>query len=249
MTRYYVLSPLILAGALFASTALRAQEPVLPVGQSAAGAADRKVDLEDSPVFDDDGGRVFIITRGQTPDLSKLSFHGGEVINQPRQVSIFLGNGWSNPAFKPTEAGLSGTLARLGRSTEGAELEKRGVSLVLPGLEYEEPWQFEEGPDGNVSVSDLQIQGVLSNLIENRQIVPPDANTIYAVFLSSELKSTIGGLLGRKHYLAYHNFFHVESAQVRYTLMPFEANPKAARSTATQVLVRAVLNPSGSGWF
>jgi hypothetical protein len=248
MTKYYVLSQLIVAGALLASTALRAQEPVPHTGQSPA-AAERKVDGEDSPVFDDDGGRVFIITRGQTNDLSKLSFHGGEVISQPRQISIFLGNGWSNPALKSAEASLSVALARLDRSTEGAELEKRGVSLILPGLEYEEPWQFEEGADGDLAVSDLQIQRVLSTLIENRQIVPPDANTIYAVFLSSELKSIIGGLLGRKHYLAYHNFFHVESAQVRYTVMPFEANRKAARSTASQVLVRAVLNPSGNGWF
>jgi len=80
-------------------------------------------------------------------------------------------------------------------------------------------------------------------------MVPPDSNTVYTIFLSPELKSTIGGLLGRKHYLAYHNFFHVESGQVRYAVIPFESNIRAAGRIAEQALVQAILNPSGNGWY
>src|SRR5260370_34867718 len=113
MTKYYVLSQLILAAGLFASTTVMGQEAVQPRRHAPAVAAERQPDGEDTPVFDDDGGRVFIITRGQPRDSSSLRFHGGEIIAQPRQVSIFIGGGWSDPETRSREARLSGLLAEL----------------------------------------------------------------------------------------------------------------------------------------
>lgn len=250
MAKYYVLSPMILAAALVATTALRAQEPAPARGQSPALAPERQTDAEDSAVFDDDGGRVFIVRRGQTLDLSSLKFHGGEIISQPRQVSIFLGNGWSDPSNRRREASLAAILTGLVGSTEAAELEERGVtSLALQPLQYEDTGQFQSRADGDQSVSDLDIQQALSTLLQSQRVTPPDGSNLYTVFLSPELQSTIGGLLGRKHYLAYHNFFHVDGGQVRYVVVPFEANRKAARAVATQGLVNAILNPVGNGWF
>src|SRR5262245_53064351 len=250
MAKYYVLSPMILAATLIATTALREQEPVPPRGQLPALAPERQTDAEDSAVFDDDGGRVFIVRRGQTLDMSSLKFHGGEIIRQPRQVSIFLGNGWSDPSKRRREASLAATLTGLVGSAEGAELERRGVTnLALEPLQYEELGQFESRADGDKSVSDLDIQQVLSVLLQDRRIVQPDESNLYTVFLSSDLQSTIGGLLGRKHYLAYHNFFHVDAGQVRYVVVPFESNRKAARAVAAQGLVKAILDPVGNGWF
>ena len=250
MTRYFVLGPLILAGGLFASTLVIAQEPAQHKSHALVVASGRQTGEEDSAVFDDDGGRVFIITRGQTRDISSLRFHGGEIISQPRQVSIFLGADWSDPQTRSREARLSGVLAGLDNSTEGAELGKRGVTRIEPSqIQYEQPWQFEQESGGDQAVSDLQIQRVLSSLVDDRRIVSPDSDTIYTVFLSPELKSTLGALLGRKHYLAYHNFFHIEGAQIRYVVVPFEPNKKVSRSVVTQALIQAILNPTGNGWY
>jgi hypothetical protein len=250
MIKYYRLSPLILASALLASTTAMAQEPVSAKSHAPRATRAQQLETEDAPAFDDDGGRVFLITRGRRKDLANLEFHGGDVINQPRQVSIFLGDGWTQANNRAREAGLSDVLAGLEGSVEGTELTRHGVSKpAQPALQYEELWQSEKQGDPDPVISDLQIQKVLSTLIENREIFQPDEKVIFTVFLSPELKSTIGGLLGRKHYVAYHNFFHIEGAQVTYMVMPFEPNRKAARSTATQALVRAILNPSGKGWF
>jgi len=251
MIKYYSLRPLILAGALLASSGVAMAQEQMPAGNHAPRATrERQFDREDPPAFDDDGGRVFLITRGRNKELATLEFHGGEVINQPRQVSIFLGNGWTQAGIRAREAGLSDMLAGLEGSVEGTELTRHGVSKPdQPALQFEEPWQSEQAGDVEPVISDLQVQQVLSALIENRGIVHPDEKVVFAIFLSPELKSTIGGLLGRKHYVAYHNFFHIDGAEVTYMVMPFEPNQKAARSIATDALVRAVLNPSGNGWF
>src|SRR5262249_4731448 len=154
MAKYYVLSPMILAAALFATQALRAQERAPPRGQSPAVGPERQADAEDSAVFDDDGGRVFIVRRGQTLDLSSLKFHGGDIISQPRQVSIFLGNSWSDPNNRRREASLATILTGLVGSSQAAELERRGMTgLALQPLQYEEPGQFESRADGDKSVS------------------------------------------------------------------------------------------------
>src|SRR5262245_66312803 len=107
MAKYYVLSPMILAAALVATTALRAQEPAPARGQSPALAPERQTDAEDSAVFDDDGGRVFIVRRGETLDLSSLKFQGGEIIRQPRQVSIFVGNGWNVTMYRSVDGSVT----------------------------------------------------------------------------------------------------------------------------------------------
>jgi hypothetical protein len=251
MTKYYWLGPLILASALLASTtAAMAQEQVSAKSHAPHATRAQQQDTEDAPAFDDDGGRVFLITRGRSKELANLEFHGGDVINQPRQVSIFLGNGWSHADNRSREASLSEALAGLEGSVEGTELNRHGVSKAAqPALQYEELWPLAQEGDPNLVISDLQIQRVLSDLIESREIVRPDEKVVFAVFLSPELRSTIGESLGRKHYVAYHNFFHIEGGQVTYMVMPFEPNKKAARSVATQALVRAILNPSGNGWF
>jgi hypothetical protein len=248
MIRYYSLRPLILAGILLACSAVAMAQEQVPAGTHATRATrQRQADIEDPPAFDDDGGRVFLITRARHKDLANLEFHGGDVINQPRQISIFLGNGWIQADNRAREATLSGVLAGFEGSMEGTELAAHGVSpTALPSLQFEEPWQH-ESPEP--VISDLQIQQVLSTLIENRGIVHPDEKMVFAIFLSPELRSTIGGLLGRKHYVAYHNFIHIEGAQVTYIVIPFEPNRQAAQSIATEALVRAVLNPSGNGWF
>src|SRR5262245_6961260 len=250
MIKHYFPAPTILIGALLASTGARAQEPVVsPTSQSRTASVERRPDGDAAPVLDDDGWRVFLITRGQSMNLSRLKYHGGDVISSPRQISIFLGAGWSDPDTRLQEAALAGALAELDRSTEAELNDRRVATLHAQPIQYEQPWQFEQNAEGDQVVSDLQVQQVLSSLLENHRIIAPDQNLIYVVFLAPELKSTVGGSLGRKHYLAYHNFFHVEGNQIRYVVMPFEPNTKAALSIAGQALARAALNPSGAGWF
>src|SRR5215471_8325142 len=123
MTNYYRLSLLILASALLASTTTAmAQEPASAKSHLPHATRAQQQDTEDAPAFDDDGGRVFLITRARRKDLANLEFHGGDVINQPRQVSIFLGDGWTQADNRAREASLSEVLAGVEGSIEGSEL-------------------------------------------------------------------------------------------------------------------------------
>jgi len=140
--RFDFLSPWILAGGLIATTAINAQEPVSPKGQEHAAAIEQRADGtvdEDAPIFDDDGGRVFIVTRGDRQPAANLRFHGGEIVSQPRQVSLFLGDGWTDPEFRAREDLLSGRLAALEGTGELKEMEKLGLRALAPSLRYEQP--------------------------------------------------------------------------------------------------------------
>jgi hypothetical protein len=219
-----------------------AQEPSRAVtGQEGAeaGAA------VEQPLFDDDGGRVFVVRR-DAGALTGLRYHGGEVIAEPRQYNIFLGGAWSEPGLRRREAAFSDLLSREGAGADQLSLDGYGVrNAYAPSESREQTFDF---PADRV-ISDLQIRAALEGMFRTGAIRGPDADTVYVVFLPPGVNSKLGEMLGGKHYAAYHNFFHAEQGEVRYAVVVFEPQPKVAVRTAARALLEAALNPTGGGWY
>ena len=220
----------------------RAQEPsraVVGQGEAEAGAA------VEQPLFDDDGGRVFVVRRDAGAPTG-LHYHGGEVIAEPRQYNIFLGGAWAEPGLRRREATLSNLLSREGAGVDQLPLDGYGVKNVYaPSESLEQAFDF---PADRV-ISDLQIRAALEEMFRTGAIRGPDADTVYVVFLPPGVGSKLGEMLGGKHYAAYHNFFHAEQGEVRYAVVVFEPQSKLAGQAATRALVEAALNPIGDGWY
>ena len=67
--------------------------------------------------------------------------------------------------------------------------------------------------------------------------------------LPPEISSTLGSMIGGKHFTAYHNFFHGEQGEVRHVVVPFEPQEKLAKQFAARALIETALNPTGNGWY
>lgn len=222
----------------------RSQE-LLPVkGDSEAKGASSPANTE-QPLFDDDGGRVFVVSRSAS-SLRSLSYHGGAVIAAPRQYNIFLGDAWSQPSFRARESAFSNLLTQKGAALDQSSLESYGVkNIYQPAESREQPFDFAAG----ASISDLQIRAALEGMLRTGVITAPDAETVFVVFLPAGVRSTLGTMVSGKHYAAYHNFFHAEQGEVRYAVVPYEAESKQARRIAARALLEAALNPTGTGWY
>jgi hypothetical protein len=86
-------------------------------------------------------------------------------------------------------------------------------------------------------------------MFENGTLGEPNPNVVYVLFLAPGIRSTLGSMIGGKHYAAYHNFFHLKGAEIHYAVVPFEADSATIQATAKRVLIEAAVNPAGSGWY
>jgi len=192
-------------------------------------------------VFDDDGGRVQIVP----PDFAtagEKKFHRGAVMKSVQQVSIFLGHGWGDAKTRSREAALSDLVTNGGANS--VDLQKHGIN-VLPAR----PSQEDFSEFGGGQVNDLQIQHKLAEMLQSKAIPAPAASKVYVIFLAPDVNSSLGAHKPGADYLAYHNFVHVGSSELRYVVVPFDANPDRQRAGASRALVETALNPSGNGWY
>ncbi|HKV38688.1 MAG TPA: hypothetical protein VJX67_05715 [Blastocatellia bacterium] len=250
MIRRCITSAVIGSCLLFLAAFVQAQDRTLGSDDQVQPAPANPV--EDVATYDDDGGRVFILRRDSMRPLADLHFHGGKVMAAPRQYTIFLGSGWSTPWNKAKAAqvrhNVASAVSGVAQSADGPVLASHGVG----DISVEPDWQQDPivlNDSNGGTVSDLQIQEALSESFASGVIGAPDQDTIYTVFLPPGSMSTLGGLLGGKHYLAYHNFFHIDGVEIRYVVVPFQGNGRLARSVVRRALIEAILNPSGDGWF
>ena len=198
---------------------------------------------EDQPqsVTNDDRGRAYIITGAVQP----LPNPGNRerVTVEPRQNSIFLGNGWEKASLRSRESELANLLAHISDQAELNALDDRGIKNFFAATSSQEKSDLGAG---DRSISDLEIQGVLTGMLKEGSLRRPDASAIYVVFLDPGLRSTLGTMIAGKHYVAYHNFFNVAGMKIHYVVVPFEANQKAAYQIALRAFLAAALNPNGS---
>ncbi len=212
---------------------------VLAVGTQAQEPGTRVASTEQQAVTNDDRGRAFIIERGPAP-LSGLSRSGRSVISEPQQYSIFLGRGWAAPALRARETELANLLMNVSDHATLNALNESGVKNTFGPTSSREQLD-----DLNGSISDLQIQDILSAMVKEGSLSASTGNTIYVVFLDPDMHSTLGTMLAGKHYAAYHNFFNAAGLKLHYAVVPFEADRKTASQIALRALVAAALNPRG----
>lgn len=251
MTNRRILNTALVIGGLFFSVASAQKETGQTrisdqTPQSAASEAARRSGLkaDEEKFFDDDGGRVFIVRRDRLA-LGSLKHYGGRVIAEPQTYQIFLGWEWSKQQFRSRRNSFDNLLAAPVDTNEVAQLNRLGVpGFSISSLSYEEPYDF--GKESKIS--DLQAQAWLAEMLKQGTLPQPRENNIYIIFLPPDILSTLGQMIGGKHYLAYHNFFYADGGKVNYVVVPFEADAAQMQGTARRAVIETILNSDGSGW-
>jgi len=217
---------------LFAAGTARAQQP------------EDKTPVNDAvqAVIDDDGGRAFIVN-SKLKSLTQLrQLPGGTTLSAPQQYTIFLGSRWATPSLRAREAKLSNLLSSIQNQPDINKLNNLGINNLYGPTSSQEvltPFSDDE------KISDIGMKTILAELVTADSLPKADRTTIYVVFLQPDLRSTLGTLTGRKHYLAYHQFLNVGGDRLHYVVVPYEPDLDTAKAIALRALVAAALNPSG----
>jgi len=198
---------------------------------------------DDQPqsVSNDDRGRAFIIA-SETQPLPTPASHG-RIISEPQQNSIFLGKGWQAPSLRASEPELANLLASIRDQSQLTALDQLGMKNFFAATASQEKIDLES----DRTISDLQIQSMLEGMLKSGALQRPDAGTIYVVYLDPGMRSTLGTMIAGKHYVAYHSLFNAAGLKIRYAVVAFAANQKAAYQIALRAFLAAALNPNGAG--
>jgi hypothetical protein len=194
-------------------------------------------------VMDDDGGRAFIVN-SKLKSLAELRrLPGAATLTAPQQYTIFLGNLWATPALRARESKLSNLLSSIQNQPDVNRLNNLGINnLFGPTYSQEVLTPFND----DEKISDIGIKTILAALAGEGLLPKAERSTIYVIFLQPELRSTLGTLIGRKHYLAYHQFINIGGERLHYLVVPYEADVETAKAIALRALVAAALNPTGA---
>ena len=222
----------LIVSLLFAAGMARAQQP------------DDKATVNDAvqAVMDDDGGRAFIVN-SKLKSLTQLRrLPGAATLTAPQQYSIFLGSGWATPSLRARESKLSKLLSSIQNQPDVSKLNNLGINdLFGPTYSQEVLTPF----SNDEKLSDIGIKTIMTGLVEDGSLPKAAGPTVYVIFLQPDLRSTLGTLTGRKHYLAYHQFLNVGGERLHYVVVPFEPDLDTAKAIALRALVAAALNPTG----
>ena len=214
------------------------------------GAARAQQPEEKSPandavqvVIDDDGGRAFVVNT-KFKSLNELRLPpGSAILPAPQQCTIFLGSRWATPALRARESRLNNLLSSIQNQQDISKLVSLGINnLFGPTYSQEVLTQF----NNDEKISDISIRTILAGLVAEGSLPKAQRSTIYVIFLQPDVRSTLGTLTGRKHYLAYHQFLNIGSERLHYVVVPFEPDLETARAIALRALVAAALNPNGN---
>jgi hypothetical protein len=193
-------------------------------------------------VIDDDGGRAFIVN-SKLKSLTQLrQLPGGAALSAPQQYTIFLGSRWATPSLRARESKLSNLLSSIQNQPDINKLNNLGINdLYAPTYSQEVLTSFSD----DEKLSDIGIKTILAGLVGADSLPKAERPTIYVIFLQPNLRSTLGTLTGRKHYLAYHQFLNVGGDRLHYVVVPYEPDLDTAKAIALRALVAAALNPTG----
>lgn len=212
---------IILIGAAMAS----AQTPWL----------NEKDDQQQRPVLNEDGGRSYLVLPASGP-LSGILRPGASPISDLEQRSIFVGSLWADPNLHARETRLAKLLSTMREHAQMDEVSNAGISNLFAPV-----WTVERlDVAGNRSISDLEIQSILSQVLKDGP--PPNADAIYLVYLDPTLHSTLGPLMAEKHYMAYHGFLNSSGARIHYAVVPFESDAEAGYQAALRTFIVAALH-------
>jgi hypothetical protein len=98
-------------------------------------------------------------------------------------------------------------------------------------------------------MNDLDVQSMIDRAIENGSLPSRNDDTIYVLYLSPGIASTLGEKTAGTGYASYHSHFHSHDVNVRYVVVPFHQDASAMNDAAAASLIRAIVNPDGDGWY
>lgn len=185
--------------------------------------------------LDNDGGRVELYA----PDHASRSieYHGGAVVHEPLVELLFVGT-WE-PArvsqLRHAVDHISATDAFQAAQEHG--VKSTALPITVRALE------------GRKTMNDLDLQSMMDRAIENGSLPSRRDDTIYVLFLSRDISSTLGEKSAGTDYASYHSHFHSHDVNVRYVVVPFHEDVHAMNAATSASLMRAILNPDGDGWY
>lgn len=210
-----------------------------------AEATHPPVGLPADMVEDNDGGRVRVF-RGGEP-IGEVLYHGGAVIEQPRLRIVFAGDGWSEK-----ERSMAIDAARsIAVDSRFAQLERYGVRTSTLTLDDDgarvRPARFMAGShvaeSADALANDLDVQRLLSNAVESGRIQHLDENVVTVVMVPADSKLLVGTT---GDWSSYHSLFHPTELAMPYVVV--KGGPSLRESMFSSV-ARAIIDPSGDGWF
>jgi hypothetical protein len=199
--------------------------------------------LADTPglvtLVDDDGGRVEVFRHGGAS--RELTFHGGAVVREPLVEMDFLGD-WSAPSAAARKAELRQRIGQV--STSDGFQATAAYGIRTTGLLISSRDLASAG-----KLNDLRIQARIDAAMTNGSLPNRDENVIHLIFLAPELQSTLGDGVGLRDYHSYHSHFHTQDVNVRYVVVPYDADAARMSDAARASVLRAIINPDGDGWY
>lgn len=185
--------------------------------------------------LDNDGGRVELYARSHA--ARTLEFHGGAVVREPVVELLFVGT-WE----KSRADVLRQAADHISATDEFQSTHERGVKATALPITA-------RSLAGREKMNDLDVQSMIDRAIENGSLPSRSDDTIYVLFLSPEISSTLGEKNAGSDYASYHSHFHSHDVNVRYVVVPFHEDTNVMNQAATASLIRAIINPDGDGWY
>jgi len=185
--------------------------------------------------LDNDGGRVELYARSHA--ARSVEFHGGAVVREPLVELLFVGT-WD----KSRAELLRQSADHISATDDFQATRERGVkATALP--------MTTRTLAGRDKMNDLDVQSMIDRAIENGSLPSRNDDTIYILFLSPSISSTLGEKAAVTDYASYHSHFHSHDVNVRYVVVPFHEDLNVMNQAATASLIRAIINPDGDGWY
>ena len=189
--------------------------------------------------LDNDGGRVELYARGHA--ARTLEFHGGAVVREPLVEVLFVGT--PKETWAPSRTGLLRQALDHVSATEAFQsTHERGVKATALSITT-------RSLAGRQTMNDLDLQSMIDRAIENGSLPSRSDDTIYVLFLSPAISSTLGEKTAGTDYASYHSHFHSHDVNVRYVVVPFHEDANVMNQAAAASLIRAIINPDGDGWY
>lgn len=185
--------------------------------------------------LDNDGGRVELYARSHA--ARDLEYHGGAVVREPLVEVVFVG------AWEKSRADLLRQAAdHIGATDAFQSTHARGVKATALPITT-------RTLAGRETMNDLDLQSMLDRAIENGSLPSRNDDTIYVLYLSPAISSTLGEKSAGTDYASYHSHFHSHDVNVRYVVVPFHENANVMNDAAAASVIRAIINPDGDGWY
>lgn len=109
------------------------------------------------------------------------------------------------------------------------------------------------------TLTDAEVQSLLSSAITAGSVPAPDDNTLYCLFFPTGVSITVGTDASCQTFCGYHDNFASGSAKIRYAVLPFPdcqgclgglSAKDSLTSITTHEIAEAVNDPEpGSGWY